>query len=90
MGYVATLKDNFGFIETASHDKEMFFYYSKFSGDIESLELGGIVEYSLSKGEDNKVSAEKVNKTHSVNGVTEEADPTIYLVKVFTPSGVLI
>ena len=25
LGYVATLKDNFGFIETANHDKEVFF-----------------------------------------------------------------
>lgn len=24
LGYVATLKDNFGFIETANHDKEIF------------------------------------------------------------------
>lgn len=27
LGYVATLKDNFGFIETANHDKEIFFHY---------------------------------------------------------------
>ncbi|KAF6109765.1 hypothetical protein HJG60_010968 [Phyllostomus discolor] len=76
LGYVATRKDNFGFMETASHDEEIFFYYRELSGDIESLELGDKVEYSLSKGEDNKVSAEKVNKTHSVNGITKEADPT--------------
>lgn len=44
-----------------------------------------MVEYSLSKGKGNKVSAEKVNKTHSVNGITEEADPTIYSGKVIRP-----
>jgi len=82
---VATLKDNFGFIETANHDKEIFFHYSEFSGDVDSLELGDMVEYSLSKGKGNKVSAEKVNKTHSVNGITEEADPTIYSGKVIRP-----
>jgi len=27
LGYVAALKDNFGFIETANHDKEIFFHY---------------------------------------------------------------
>uniref|UniRef100_A0A2K6LY49 Cold shock domain-containing protein E1 n=1 Tax=Rhinopithecus bieti TaxID=61621 RepID=A0A2K6LY49_RHIBE len=85
LGYVATLKDNFGFIETANHDKEIFFHYSEFSGDVDSLELGDMVEYSLSKGKGNKVSAEKVNKTHSVNGITEEADPTIYSGKVIHP-----
>nr|KAF6413038.1 cold shock domain containing E1 [Molossus molossus] len=85
LGYVATLKDNFGFIETANHDKEIFFHYSEFSGDVDSLELGDMVEYSLSKGKGNKISAEKVNKTHSVNGITEEADPTIYSGKVIRP-----
>uniref|UniRef100_A0A8C2QHS5 Cold shock domain-containing protein E1 n=1 Tax=Cricetulus griseus TaxID=10029 RepID=A0A8C2QHS5_CRIGR len=85
LGYVATLKDDFGFIETANHDKEIFFHYSEFSGDGDSLELGDMVEYSLSKGKGNKVSAEKVNKTHSVNGSTEEANPTIYSGKVIHP-----
>ncbi|XP_048352169.1 cold shock domain-containing protein E1 isoform X2 [Sphaerodactylus townsendi] len=85
LGYVATLKDNFGFIETANHDKEIFFHYSEFCGDIDSLELGDMVEYSLSKGKGNKVSAEKVNKTHTVNGITDEADPTVYTGKVIRP-----
>jgi len=26
-GFVATLKDNFGFIETAEHDREIFFHF---------------------------------------------------------------
>lgn len=39
--------------------------FSEFCGDIDSLELGDMVEYSLSKGKGNKVSAEKVNKTHA-------------------------
>ncbi|KAF7254609.1 Cold shock domain-containing protein E1 [Varanus komodoensis] len=85
LGYVATLKDNFGFIETANHDKEIFFHYSEFCGDIDSLELGDMVEYSLSKGKGNKVSAEKVNKTHAVNSITDEADPTVYTGKVTRP-----
>uniref|UniRef100_A0A669QG61 Cold shock domain containing E1 n=1 Tax=Phasianus colchicus TaxID=9054 RepID=A0A669QG61_PHACC len=85
LGYVAALKDNFGFIETANHDKEIFFHYSEYCGDIDSLELGDTVEYSLSKGKGNKVSAEKVNKTHAVNGITEEADPTVYSGKVIRP-----
>ncbi|ERE81561.1 cold shock domain-containing protein E1-like protein [Cricetulus griseus] len=69
----------------SNHDKEIFFHYSEFSGDGDSLELGDMVEYSLSKGKGNKVSAEKVNKTHSVNGSTEEANPTIYSGKVIHP-----
>uniref|UniRef100_A0A287D308 Cold shock domain-containing protein E1 n=1 Tax=Ictidomys tridecemlineatus TaxID=43179 RepID=A0A287D308_ICTTR len=85
LGYVETLKDNFGFIETANHDKEIFFHYSEFSDNVDSLELGDMVEYSLSKGKGNKVSAEKVNKTHSVNSITQEADPTIYSDNVIFP-----
>lgn len=26
-GFIATLKDSFGFIETANHDKEVFFHF---------------------------------------------------------------
>lgn len=26
-GFVATLKENFGFLETTEHDKEVFFHY---------------------------------------------------------------
>lgn len=59
---MATLKDNSGFTETASHDKEIFFHYSEFSGDANSLELGDMVKYSLSKGKGNKISAEKSAK----------------------------
>uniref|UniRef100_A0A8C8LZ09 Cold shock domain-containing protein E1 n=1 Tax=Oncorhynchus tshawytscha TaxID=74940 RepID=A0A8C8LZ09_ONCTS len=66
LGYIATLKDNFGFIETANHDQEIFFHYSELCGDMENLELGDTVEYTLSKGKGNKVSAEKVMKMADV------------------------
>lgn len=35
---------------------------SEMCGDVDSLELGDTVEYTLSKGKGNKVSAEKVTK----------------------------
>lgn len=84
-GFVATLKDNFGFIETANHDKEIFFHYSEYSGDVDKLELGDMVEYCLSKGKGNKISAERVTKVHQVNGSTDEVDPTVYWGKVVRP-----
>ncbi|XP_073443191.1 cold shock domain-containing protein E1 isoform X3 [Dendrobates tinctorius] len=84
-GYVATLKDNFGFIETANHDKEIFFHYSEYSGDVDKLELGDRVEYCLSKGKGNKISAERVTKVHQVNGSTDEVDPIVYWGKVVRP-----
>ncbi|XP_042264688.1 cold shock domain-containing protein E1 isoform X8 [Thunnus albacares] len=84
-GFVATLKDNFGFIETANHDQEIFFHYSEMCGDLENLELGDTVEYTLSKGKGNKVSAEKVTKVAAVNGVGEDVGVTVMMGKVIRP-----
>lgn len=46
-GFVAALKDSFGFIETVDHDREVFFHFSNFDGDANNLELGQEVEYNL-------------------------------------------
>ncbi|CAG9855914.1 unnamed protein product [Phyllotreta striolata] len=46
-GFIAALKDGFGFIETMQHDKEVFFHFSNFDGDATALELGTEVEYNL-------------------------------------------
>ena len=40
----------------------LFFLLSEMCGDLDNLDLGDTVEYSLSKGKGNKVSAEKVTK----------------------------
>lgn len=48
-GFVAVLKENFGFIETLNHDEEVFFHFSNFQGNWANLELGQEVEYTLSK-----------------------------------------
>ncbi|XP_061912872.1 cold shock domain-containing protein E1-like isoform X3 [Entelurus aequoreus] len=84
-GFIATLKDNFGFIETADHDQEIFFHYSEMSGDLDSLELGDTVEYTLSKGKGNKVSAERVDKVAAVNGIGEDVGTTVMTGKVIRP-----
>lgn len=47
-GFIAVLKENFGFIETFEHDQEVFFHFSNFIGNTNALELGHEVEYSLS------------------------------------------
>ena len=60
-GYVAALKDGFGFIETLLHDKEIFFHFSNVEGKTEKLEVGQEVEYSIhSREKGGKVSAERV------------------------------
>ena len=55
----------FGFIETLSHDKEIFFHFSNFDGKVEKLEVGTEVEYCVfNREKGGKISAEgvKVNK----------------------------
>ncbi|KAK2581303.1 hypothetical protein KPH14_008082 [Odynerus spinipes] len=47
-GFIAALKDGFGFIETVNHDKEIFFHFSNFEGDTSSLELGADIECTVS------------------------------------------
>uniref|UniRef100_A0A669DJF0 Cold shock domain-containing protein E1 n=1 Tax=Oreochromis niloticus TaxID=8128 RepID=A0A669DJF0_ORENI len=84
-GFVAALKDNFGFIETANHDQEVFFHYSEMCGDLDNLDLGDTVEYNLSKGKGNKVSAEKVTKVSAVNGIGEDVGGTVMTGKVIRP-----
>ncbi|XP_068183091.1 cold shock domain-containing protein E1 isoform X4 [Antennarius striatus] len=84
-GFIATLKDNFGFIETANHDQEIFFHYSEMCGDLENLELGDTVEYSLSKGKGNKVSAEKVTKVAGVSVFSEDVGAAVMVGKIIRP-----
>uniref|UniRef100_A0A3Q2QIT0 Cold shock domain-containing protein E1 n=1 Tax=Fundulus heteroclitus TaxID=8078 RepID=A0A3Q2QIT0_FUNHE len=84
-GFVAALKDNFGFIETANHDQEVFFHYSEMCGDVDNLELGDTVEYTLSKGKGNKVSAEKVTKVAAVNGTGEDVGASVMAGKILRP-----
>ncbi|XP_047656344.1 cold shock domain-containing protein E1 isoform X2 [Tachysurus fulvidraco] len=85
LGYIATLKDNFGFIETANHDQEIFFHFSEMCSSMDNLDLGDTVEYTLSKGKGNKVSAEKVTRVPHVNGLGEDIGSTVLSGKVVRP-----
>nr|XP_032833947.1 cold shock domain-containing protein E1 isoform X1 [Petromyzon marinus] len=85
VGFIATLKDNFGFIENIQHNAEIFFHYSEYNGDVDLLEVGDAVEYSLSKTKANKTSADKVSKITSGNVPKDDVQPTIYLGKVARP-----
>ncbi|EDX15708.1 GD17589 [Drosophila simulans] len=48
-GFIAVMKENFGFIETLSHDEEVFFHFSNYMGNPNWLELGQEVEYTLAR-----------------------------------------
>lgn len=60
-GYIAALKESFGFIENEEHNMDVFFHFSVFEGNASQLEPGEEVEYGLShKGP--KRSAECVRR----------------------------
>ena len=60
-GFVAALKDGFGFLETEKHDKEIFFHFSNYSGNPEKLEVGTEVRYTVyNREKGGKLSAENV------------------------------
>lgn len=66
-GYVAAIKDGFGFLETLSHDKEIFFHFSNVIGKAERLEVGQEVEYTVyNREKGGKLSAEGVREIKRV------------------------
>jgi cold shock CspA family protein len=59
--FQSCLNYSFGFIETLSHEKEIFFHFSNFDGKSEKLEVGTEVEYCVfNREKGGKVSAEGV------------------------------
>merc|ERR1711981_439357 len=60
-GYIAALKDGFGFIETISHDREIFFHFSNVESKADRLEVGLEVEYTVfNREKGGKMGAENV------------------------------
>merc|ERR1719383_509817 len=60
-GYIAALKDGFGFVETLTREKEIFFHFSNVEGKSDKLEVGMEVEYTIfNREKGGKVSAEGV------------------------------
>ncbi|XP_054751205.2 cold shock domain-containing protein E1-like [Lytechinus pictus] len=71
IGVISVMKENFGFIESDKRDKEIFFHFSEFHGDLNELDVGNEVSYtSVRKGP--KLSAEEVKKLQ--NGVIPPKD----------------
>ena len=46
-GVVCAMKEAFGFIERGDIVKEIFFHYSEFKDDLESLQPGDDVEFTI-------------------------------------------
>ena len=60
-GFIAALKESFGFIENEEHQSEVFFHFTVFDGNSNDLELGQEVEYFFTV-KNNKMSAEAVKR----------------------------
>lgn len=71
-GLVTMLKDNYGFIEVNIFDdtynkhsktpKDMFFHFSSFLDDLNNLNVGDEVEFTVNKKNKQKLAAENVTK----------------------------
>ncbi|XP_077993064.1 cold shock domain-containing protein E1-like isoform X2 [Glandiceps talaboti] len=83
-GFIATLKENFGFIETAEHDREVFFHYSEFEGDLNTLDLGDEIEYSVTR-KGAKVCAEAIKKLTKGTVPGETTQPAQHQGKIIRP-----
>ncbi|XP_074640508.1 cold shock domain-containing protein E1-like [Tubulanus polymorphus] len=87
-GFIATIKDSFGFIENGDHDKEVFFHFSAFDGDPNALELGDEIEYTLSR-KNSKVCAESIRKLPKGSVSPEELLPGVYEGKIIRPMRII-
>lgn len=63
-GFIVALKETYGFIEAEDGQKEVFFHYSVFNGNIETVNLGQQVEY-CSSYKNSKYTALAVKKANS-------------------------
>lgn len=86
LGYIAALKDGFGFLETLSHDKEIFFHFSNVEGKAERLEVGMEVEYLVyNREKGGKLSAEGVKMLEKGSLPQPEGRDELLIGKVVRP-----
>jgi cold shock CspA family protein len=85
-GFVATLKDSYGFIESEEHDCELFFPFSscnKFC-DPRELEIMDEVEYCIVR-KSNRLAADEIKKLPRGTIATEQAQPGVHEGSVLRP-----
>jgi cold shock CspA family protein len=87
-GWVAAIKDGFGFIEAATHDREVFFHFSNYDRDPSTLEIGAEVEFTLGARNTSNgscISAENVHVLAKGTIQVAEIDPEVRSGKVERP-----
>ncbi|ESN92067.1 hypothetical protein HELRODRAFT_104068 [Helobdella robusta] len=79
-GFVVTIKEGFGFIETADHEKEIYFHFSNYDGDVDRLDIGNEVEFSVCN-KSGRISAENIkripNKINANNSSSSSGSGTV-------------
>eukprot|EP00794_Sanderia_malayensis_P004213 gene4213-4777_t len=83
LGFICALKDSYGFIEFANHEKEVFFHYSELESDPNTLNLVDEVEFSMTK-RNGKASAERVVKM-PLGTIQQEQDEYEGLIELSEP-----
>ncbi|XP_065350831.1 cold shock domain-containing protein E1 isoform X2 [Cloeon dipterum] len=84
-GWLAAIKDGFGFIEASTHDREVFFHFSNYDRDPTTLEVGAEVEFTLGARNTSNgscVSAENVRVLAKGTIVVAEIEPDVRNGKV--------
>lgn len=85
-GFVATLKDSYGFIESEEHDCELFFPFSscnKFC-DPQELDIMDEVEYCIVR-KNNRLAADEIKKLPRGTITTEQVQPGVHEGSVLRP-----
>jgi len=80
-GFIAAMKESYGFIETAEHNKELFFHFSNSEGDLNDYDVGDEVEFSEVR-KMNKSSAENIRKLKPGTVAPEEIVPGVHDGKI--------
>ena len=76
----------FGFVETLTHEKEIFFHFSNVEGKAEKLEVGMEVEYTIfNREKGGKVSAEGVKVLGKGSIAPLKAKEEVFNGKVVRP-----
>jgi len=75
-GFICALKENFGFIEFANHETEIFFHFSELNCESHELNLGDEVEFSTTK-KNGKINAERIIKIPNGSIQQEEVLPDV-------------
>uniref|UniRef100_F6YAH3 Cold shock domain-containing protein E1 n=1 Tax=Ciona intestinalis TaxID=7719 RepID=F6YAH3_CIOIN len=86
-GWISTLKDTFGFIESLNHGSEIFFHYSEMQAPVDKYKAGCPVTYALISSAGPLVSGEEKACALQVEVITDEEMPTSDVVssKVLKP-----